>query len=181
MRLEPTRAGMVVRGDHFAGAEFSADGRYRYRLWRMFDYLVSQVPERFVAFVMLNPSTADESKLDPTLRRCEGFAKRWGYNGFQIANVFALRSTDPKGLLAPGVCPVGQSNAAAIRRVARSSEMVIAGWGASVPRDWEGTVDETLLVIRADRIPHHLGLTKDGHPRHPLYLRGDVMPRPWEV
>ena len=178
-RMDPTCAGMTTRGDEFAGAEFSASERHRYRLWRAFGRLAAPAP-RFVAFVMLNPSTADENVLDPTLRRCEGFAKTWGFDGFMVANVFALRSTDPKGLLEPCADPVGHGNAAAIKRVCGESELVVCGWGAFADCDaWRFTLDGTLQRIRAVREPHHLGLTKTGQPRHPLYLRADVKPQPF--
>ena len=177
--INPTVPDMIVKGDSFAGAEFSSDAKYRYRLWRIFDPLMITMARQFAAFVMLNPSTADEAKLDPTLRRCEAFAKTWGYGGFMVANVFALRSTDPSGLLVPTIDPCGRDNHLAIRRVANDCEIVVCGWGAfdglwSVPK-FGGARDVALAAIRsAGRVPHQLGLTKDRHPRHPLYLRADL-------
>src|SRR5690606_14314462 len=76
-----------------AGAEFSACGTYRYRLWRIWD-----TDKPLLLWIMLNPSTADDKQLDPTCARCQKWAQTWGYGGFMVANVFALRSTDPKGL-----------------------------------------------------------------------------------
>ena len=184
--MEPTCAGMVVRGDERAGAEFSADARYRYRLWRRFD---ASVPNpRFVAFTMLNPSTATEVVLDPTLRRCAGFAKVWGFDGFMVANVFALRSTDPRGLLVPGVDPVGPDNLAAISRTARECQQTVCGWGSfsaggSFWRTFDGRDARFAAhaAITAIHPPQHLGLTREGHPCHPLYLRGDTMPQLFTV
>ena len=76
-----------------AGAEFSKDRKYRYRLWREWNKT-----KPAVLFVMLNPSTADELVLDSTVSRCLSFAKEWGYGRLEVANLFALRATDPKEL-----------------------------------------------------------------------------------
>jgi len=145
------------------GATFSRDRRYRYRLWRRWDRA-----RPVVAFVMLNPSTADARRDDPTIRRCIGFARRWGYGGIEVVNLFAYRSTDPR-LLRRLRDPVGRDNHRHIRRALRKAALVIVGWGA-----W--TVRSPLEDLGRARC---LGLTSGGQPRHPLYLRRDVQHVPY--
>jgi hypothetical protein len=125
-------------------------------------------------FVMLNPSTADAYVLDPTVRRCIGFARAGGAGGVMVLNAFALRSTDPR-VLRTAVNPVGVDNDAAIAAALwwRTHGPVVVAWGVHAKL---GRRDEKLLaVLQAGGIePYRLGpTTKDGHPRHPLYLPGD--------
>ena len=129
-----------------------------------------------VAFIMLNPSTADENVLDPTLRRCMGFAGQWGYGGMEIVNLFAYRATDPSKLRQVND-PVGDENDLTIRLAEDRNEIMVAGWG--VHGTYQGR-DQAVLENR--RYPdkwHCLGLTKDGHPRHPLYLAKSLTPERW--
>jgi hypothetical protein len=144
------------------GATFSADRRYRYRLWRRWDRSRS-----VVLFVMLNPSTADGRRDDPTIRRCIGFARAWGFGGVEVVNLFAYRATDPRELGRVGD-PVGPHNDRYIRRAIRRSRLVVLAWGARARA-------RRLLSLRR---AHCLGLTRAGQPRHPLYLRGDLEPVP---
>jgi hypothetical protein len=196
-RLEAVTPGGIVRGDEYAGAEFSPCGRYRFRLWRDIRTPLEAAEQRgfapcrkprLVAWCMLNPSTADERVLDPTLRRCEGFTRAWGYDGFVIVNLFAWRATDPRELRDAVKCPapIGDGNGGAIDDAASRCELVVCGWGAfpAGGEFWESLGGRTVRNGALARIwdwstPHHLGLTKGGHPRHPLYLRGDVKPQPW--
>ena len=122
-----------------------------------------------VAFLMLNPSTADAFMLDPTLRRCKSFATAWGYGAMLILNCFALRSTDPRGLKTHPD-PVGPDNDAVITEwLGRLSGPVIAAWG--VHATYQGRAAQVAeLVHAAGRELMCLGTTKDGHPRHPLYV-----------
>ncbi|TMC73897.1 MAG: DUF1643 domain-containing protein [Chloroflexi bacterium] len=145
------------------GATFSADRRYRYRLWRRWDRT-----RPIVAFVMLNPSTADARHDDPTIRRCLGFARRWGYGGIEVVNLFAYRATDPRALRTVRD-PVGRANRGHIQSALRRATLVIVAWGARA--------DGSLLAELAEA--RCLGLTRAGQPRHPLYLRGDVRPVPF--
>lgn len=157
------------------GATFSRDRRYRYTLTRILDPLMHSARACRVAFIMLNPSTADAETDDPTIRRCIGFAKRWGHDRLEVVNLFAWRATDPNEL--PRVVePVGgTSNTDAIRRVAASACTVVAAWGGP----YSGKLKQ-LVLARARHVHdeltaagiemHVLGLTKDRNPRHPLYM-----------
>lgn len=144
-------------------ARFSACGCYRYTLWRVWD-----ASRPSIAFVGLNPSTADAEQDDPTVRRCIGYARRWKYGGMVMLNVFALRSTDPRGLLAVDD-PIGPENDAWMLRSLRRVELAVACWG-----------NHGELLGRGDQVARALGpfkclgLTKVGHPRHPLYLKGSL-------
>jgi hypothetical protein len=147
------------------GAAFSRDGRYRYRLWRRWDR-----SRPAIAFCMLNPSTADARRDDPTIRRCIGFARHWGYGGIEVVNIFALRATDPRALRSARD-PVGPRNDAFMRRAAARSPVVIA-WGVhGALRDRESAA---LKLFGARSRLLALGRTRSGAPRHPLYLRRDA-------
>ena len=92
------------------GARFSVDRKYRYALWRHWN---GNKERNYVAFVGLNPSTADEKTDDPTIRRCMGFARSWGFNGIWMINAFAFRATKPKDMKA-AIDPIGPDNDYAI-------------------------------------------------------------------
>ena len=157
-----------------ASATFSADRRYRYTLTRVWD---TEAP--VVNFLMLNPSTADAFVLDPTNRRCVGFASAWGFGSMVTTNLFALRSTDPKGLRTVGD-PIGPDNDEAILAAAGAADLVLVAWGNhGTHLDRGERVCELLRVAGIDL--HHLRRTRAGHPAHPLYLPGDLVPIPWRV
>ena len=134
-------------------------GEYRYTLTRVWD---SALP--MITFVLLNPSTADAAQLDPTLRRCVGFAKREGNGGMVIVNLYAYRTKDPKIMMA-ATDPVGPDNDRVLSGVTGT---VVAGWGTNA--------DPARVAHALALLPqlHALGVTKDGHPRHPLYLSADA-------
>lgn len=149
-------------------ATFDETRTYRYTLHRRWSGA-----GRRVCFCLLNPSTADEFTLDPTLTRCLGYARRWGFAAMEVVNIFALRSTDPAGLRAHDD-PIGPANDRAIRRAARRADLVVAGWGAHGEYLGRGgAVGELLAELCA---PVCLGVTAAGHPKHPLYLRADLEP-----
>jgi hypothetical protein len=154
------------------GAVFSDCRRYRYRLWRCWD---DRLPK--LVFVMLNPSTADETADDATIERCQRRAGRLGMGQIEVANIFAWRSTDPRELYAIAD-PVGPDNDSAILEACRGAGPVICAWGAHGDHRDRGKVVLDMLH-RADVATHHLGLTADGHPRHPLYIGYDVQPEAW--
>lgn len=151
-------------------AVFSPDRVYRYMLWRTWGAGPT------VTFIGLNPSTADETVDDPTIRRCIGYAKAWGYGGLIMANLFALRATDPRVMLAHPE-PVGPANDDALRDCVARSELVVAAWGADGAHRRRSSAVRAMLGGQL----HALGLTKNGEPKHPLYLRADLEPFPLTV
>lgn len=155
-----------------ATATFDGPRRYRFRLSRVWD---PDGPR--VNFVMLNPSTADAFALDPTVRRCVGFAKRWGAGALEVTNCFALRSTDPTGLREPGD-PVGAGNDTAIVAAATAADVVVAAWGVHAALGGRGEQVRKLLVSSNVEL-RCLRLTKDGHPGHPLYVPADTEAQLW--
>lgn len=144
------------------GAEFSPCRSWRYALWRRWN-----ISRKMALFICLNPSTADETQDDPTIRRCIGFAKSWDCGGLYIANIFAYRSTDPKALYKiPD--PIGADNDFWIKKLSREAKITICGWGTH--GNYQDRGSKVLDIIRE---PHCLGRNKDGSPKHPLYLRAD--------
>jgi hypothetical protein len=148
---------------------------YRYQLTRQ--WAESKNSSRLTV-VMLNPSVADITHDDPTIRRCIGFAKAAGAGGLLVVNLFALRSTDPDAL-AKSDDPVGPVNDAYILAAARASDRTVAAWGAHPFASLRaGVVCEMLL--KADVLLECWGKTRDGHPRHPLYVQSSARLQPWE-
>lgn len=147
------------------GALLSECGTYRYRLWRLWDDLLP-----VMVWVMLNPSTADAATDDPTLRKCIGFAKARQHGGVILVNLFAYRATDP-GMLPKVSDPVGPENDEHIRWAVRAPLLatVVAAWGADRFARNRGRHVRT-LIRGLGRDLQCLGTSKDGHPRHPLYL-----------
>lgn len=154
-----------------AGATISECGVYRYRLWRKWG------DGKSVCWIMLNPSTADGSKDDPTIRRCIGFAKDWGYAGIVVVNLFAFRATNPQELREVSD-PVGPENDNTIIEVAKSSQLVVAAWG--VWGDILGREKRVVEMLRNRGVRLMcLCETKGGHPRHPLYFPKAANPVAW--
>jgi hypothetical protein len=143
------------------GAELSACRTYRYRLWRHWDRDLFPV-----VWVMLNPSTADENFDDPTIRKCVGFARQWGYGGIEVVNLYAYRATDPKQLK-KAADPGGPGNYAAISRVA-AGRTVVCGWGRNAERGHVWRVLQTLRDVKAEI--KALKINADESPMHPLYV-----------
>lgn len=160
-----------------AGAAFSPCRRWRYSLVRQLEI----APIRRCLFVMLNPSTADEVELDPTIRRCAGFARAWGYPWLDVANLFAWRSTEPRALLQVDD-PVGEENDTAILDLTSQADLIVLAWGSHAFLGELLTYRSAAVLRslrRAGRPVHVLKTNKDGQPAHPLYLRGDLRPQPW--
>ena len=154
---------------HGAGwAVFDETEVYRYTLGRRW----AEGGKR-VCFCLLNPSTADASVLDPTLTRCYGYARGWGYSAMDVTNVFSLRSTDPKGLRDVDD-PIGPDNDAHIVELARSADLVVVGWGTHARLN--ARHDQVIELLSDVCELTCLGVTKDGYPKHPLYLRKDLRP-----
>ena len=149
-------------------ATISEDQQYRYSLTRK----VSD-GERLVLFVGLNPSTADAKLDDPTIRRCVGFAKLWGFSWLLMGNVYAFRSTDPKSLQTVKN-PVGPRNRDELDKMMAVSELVIVAWGNN-PLTAEAK-EIANWVVKQDKVKC-LGQNKNGTPKHPLYLAASTEPR----
>jgi len=156
-------------GGHRGGAWFDPGRSYRYLLWRAWGDA-----GRFVLFILLNPSTADQDKNDPTVERCERRARTSGFDGLLVANLFAFRSTDP-GVLREALAPMGPQNDAAILLAQQLAGQTICGWGVHGCYRDRGRI----LRERLQRPLYHLGLTRDGQPRHPLHLPYSVQPQAW--
>jgi len=147
-------------------ANFSRDRQYRYLLERVWDD-----NGKTVLFIMLNPSTADHKQDDPTIRRCMGFAQSLGFKRLIIANLFAYKATKPEDLV-QAKDPVGKRNMEYLRKAYKRSDLVITAWGnPSVIKKLKP--NKQLRLINKWQT-HALGHCKDGHPRHPLYLRKDA-------
>lgn len=160
-------------------AVFSPCRTYRYELWRTWE------PEKpFVQFIGLNPSTADETNDDPTLRRCIDFAQRWGYGGMVMTNLFAYRSTQPDNLLAPGSRkklrtepePVGPENDGILRAMAGRAGVIVVAWGSHDATHLR--VPDVLEVLKGYEL-NALKVSEKGAPYHPLYLPAVLTPQLW--
>ena len=156
---------------------FSLDRVYRYALWRCWGD-----PDRdgYLAFIGLNPSTADEQNDDPTIRRCIGFAKSFGCGNLLMLNLYAFRTVSPKVLWQARRDSVdivgGKDNhfPAMQTRINFRAALTIAAWGRH-GRDRGIDARNYLSEL------HYLSLNSDGTPKHPLYLKADLKPIPFEV
>lgn len=152
-----------------AAAVFNNAARtHRYLLTRIWDPAVKPA-----VYVMLNPSTADALEDDPTIRRCTSFARRQGAGGLIVVNLFALRSKDPRALLAHPD-PVGRHNDRFIRQAVAMGDPVICAWGAAPIAGERGREVAVQLAGRGVAL-RCLGTTALGQPRHPLYLPGNAV------
>ncbi|MGO9372712.1 MAG: DUF1643 domain-containing protein [Syntrophobacteraceae bacterium] len=150
-------------------AEFSPCRTWRYLLSRTWQ---SKKPK--ILFICLNPSTATEIEDDPTIIRCMRFAHSWGYGGMVMGNLFAFRTKEP-AVMKAAADPVGPENDAHVLRSAQDSALVVAAWG--VHGDHRGRARSIVGLLRKENIKIHcLGITKEGHPKHPLFLPKTSMP-----
>lgn len=154
-----------------SGATFSPCRTYRYHLWRAW----SDAPR--AVFLMLNPSTADETVNDPTVERCERRARNGGYGGLVVVNLFALRSTDPAALY-EHADPVGPDNDEHIAKSCQNAGIVVCAWGTHGKHAKRADYVRSLLYY-FDVVTHCLGENKDGSPKHPLYVGYAVEPHEW--
>lgn len=148
----------------FNTAVFSPCRTYRYTLWRWWD----KADPSYCLFIGLNPSTADETHDDQTIRRCIGFAQTWGYGGLCMVNLFALRATNPGDMLAHPM-PIGPDNDKWLDKTSKQAGEVVAAWG--VKGSHLGRDDEVIENIGGMKC---LGTTEGGFPRHPLYVRSNT-------
>lgn len=205
--IEPLRTlihGQDSDGYCDAGATISADGLYRYRLWR--EWRQTSTPTKnwdwmkeddgktivkdgagkpvgspkSVLWVMLNPSTADGKKDDPTIRKCVKFSKTWGYDRMEVVNLFAYRATKPNVILSmggrEGFDPVGDRNQMNVERAVSIAGLIILAWGTNgshlgQDQTMLGWLDQKIKLCRV------LAVTKDGHPKHPLYCLDSTVPQ----
>lgn len=151
-------------------AVFSPCGRYRYLLQRG-----AAIPLETCAIVMLNPSTADADRDDPTIRKIKGFTRDWGYRNFIVGNLYAARATDPKELKNFSD-PVGPDNLSYLEFLTYHPLIVVA-WGAHADQAHAFRVSQLLRTHGATL--YCLGVTKDGSPRHPLYVPYETRLREW--
>lgn len=161
--LEISRRGAVIIGD------------YRYLLWRTWDGALPRM-----LWVMLNPSTADETTNDATITRCVGFSKVWGYGGLDVVNLFALRATRPS-TLRQVADPIGPENDRYITQALSRAGGIVVAWG-----EHGGFLGRDRAVL--ERLAQHatqalycIGVTKNGSPRHPLYVAGSTRLRAYNA
>jgi len=159
--------GRVVRGT----ALFSACRTWRYTLVREWDG-----GSGTVLWLMLNPSTADAVRVDPTVRRAVTFAMRWGKARALIGNVFALRATSPEHLYSH-TDPVGPDNDAHLAAMAAQADLIVLAWGNHALHGGRCRRIAELMLPHAAKCVL-LATTKSGMPGHPLYIAGDTQPKP---
>lgn len=161
---------VVTEGNVDSWAIFSADGVYRYLLGRQWD-----PDSAWLVVGMLNPSSAGAFRNDPTIRRLLGFARRDGYGGLLVWNAMAMIATNPHDLLKADD-PAGPRNPEAIR-VAMSPVLArcVVGWGRPRNKAMVRAINRAEIEARSQRPLWRFGdPTKDGWPRHPLYLRAET-------
>lgn len=158
-------------------AEISPCGVYRYSLSRPGDPPMPRGTPPAV-FLMLNPSTADAELDDPTIRRCRGFAQRWGKAGIVVVNLYALRATDPRALQSHPD-PVGPANGLRLSSIAMCYKDVVCAWGKHA--DPARARDVANMMLDNGVRLWCLGTNKDGSPKHPLYLSGATELVPWSI
>jgi hypothetical protein len=150
--------------------QFSPDRRYRYTLWREWDMLNTS----YLMVIGLNPSTADETRNDPTIVRCIGFAKLWGFGALCMTNLFAFRATKPIDMLAiPD--PIGPENDKWLRQSAIAAGMIIAAWGTKGAHMERADHVQTMIWCGLKCLRKNA----DGSPEHPLYVPASTQPIPF--
>lgn len=164
---------MFTFGNEFSGAAFSPCRTWRYQLWRRWN----DAP--LLIFMGLNPSKADESHNDPTITRCIGFARREGYGGLLMLNLFAFRATAPHDLK-KAQDPIGPDNDAVIGAKCQNQDRVVVAWGNQGGFCGRDRIISTLLHSSSAKV-ECFGVTQSGCPRHPLYLKKDTPLVPWSA
>lgn len=151
------------------GAIISDCKRYRYKLWRQWDNT-----QHLALWIMLNPSTADATDDDPTIRKCCGFARQWKCGGIVVVNLFAWRATKPRDLPTDDAKAIGELNDVMIRTAVENAiatqAPIVAGWGTAGGKRAAARAERLLSKLTVFANVQCLRLTKDGHPGHPLYI-----------
>lgn len=153
----------------------SGDGLYRLTLWREWSMEVN----RYAVIVGLNPSTADAVLNDRTINRCIAFSKAWGMDALCMLNLFALRTKDPE-VMKVHPDPVGPGNDTTLIDLAKGASVVVAAWGTHGVHQARDVAVSMLLKQAGIRM-HCLGVTKAGHPKHPLYLSKSTALQPFAL
>ena len=150
------------------GADISSDNKYRYSLWRIWDK-----NKPIILFIMLNPSTADAVNNDKTMTRVKNFAESWGYGGVYVGNLYAFRSTDPKGLKETDD-PIGPENIANVQSLVGLTDKVVYAWGNEHKEpEWLRELVDT---------PYCIDISKNGNiPKHPLYLKKNLQLKLYKI
>lgn len=153
-------------------ADISECGKYRYLLRRMWAIGDS------VLFIMLNPSIADASIDDPTIRRCIGFAKGWGYGSISVCNLYAYRATNPDELdLLTSSKLVGIKNGEILKSIRNESDKIIVAWGT---KGGQGSVQFRNIFNGYVNL-YCFGFNRNGSPKHPLYIKKDTELISWTM
>jgi len=151
-------------------AELSHDRVYRHQLWRRWD-----AGDRYVNFILLNPSKADESTDDPTVRKCVKFAQSWGgFDALCITNLFAYRATDP-GKMKAFADPIGLGNNRHLLKIAENASLIVCAWGLDGVH--MGRASAVKRLLRPFDL-HYLRISRE-QPWHPLYLPDNTRPSRW--
>lgn len=143
--------------------------QYRYMLKRQW----GERNDNFINFVLLNPSTANETIDDPTIKACIKFAQNLGYDGFYVTNLFAFRTRSPQ-ILKKSRNPIGERNDEFIKKYAYKSKLVVIAWGNH--GNFMNRDNEVSKILSKIKNPHCLAITKSGSPKHPLYIKRDTKP-----
>ena len=172
-------ANMIPGSRIHRDAEISDCGLYRWwlrRSWTLMNERNEHVVGKGVCcFVMLNPSTADDTQDDPTIRRCINFAISWGFDALSVRNLFPWRATDPRELFRAETV-TGANRGDCELLTALTADIVIAAWGGDVPFRRDVWAIEKFRKVAPDKPIYCLGTTKHGHPRHPLYVKAETQP-----
>ena len=150
-----------------SGAVFSDCRKYRYALWRIWN---EHMPIAMI--IGLNPSTADQTRNDPTITRCINFASSWGYGGVCVTNLFGFRATAPTELKAHHD-PIGKENDAWVHEMAKGAAITVAAWG-----NHGKFLNRSLEIMPSLDQLHCIKMNKSGEPAHPLYLKAELKPVP---
>lgn len=152
------------------GAQFSPCRKYRYLLWRIWN----ESRDRLCTWILLNPSTANENRDDPTIKRCMRRAVNDGWGGLLVVNLFGWRSTFPMSLV-KAADPIGSENDNAILRAVQGVGIVLCGWGRH--GKIQSRDERVLRLLReVNAKPYALSFNSDGTPKHPLYVPYSTSP-----
>lgn len=150
------------------------DGQFLYRYSLIHKW--SGAPDNKLVFLMLNPSTADAFKADPTVAACMVWAQMWGFGELEVVNIFAYRATDPKNMK-KAEDPIGPLNNAFVKEAAASASLIVAAWGAH--GDHLGRGREVATKLLREMKLTCLAINEGGHPKHPLYIKRKTKPKPF--